>query len=495
MGWAEDLPEQDLAKMAPDAKHVRITAPSIVAAGEDFDLHLAAFRGDGYPDLDYQDTLSPAETPEAMMGVPAAVSFSRDDEGVLRVAGVRLERPGVYRVRMNVPRLGMEIVSNPIWCMAEPKERLYWGDIHVHSNLGNCHAHATKSPTFLYTFARNVAALDFASATDHVEHFDDTKWQASWDATARFNEPGRFTAFHAYEYTFLKTVGHANVYFRSQPPRELKDIYLGRKMGTLPEIWADLDAKLPGGRDDYMTVIHHPAWDGNSQLHGQSETMDDYHMPAVEIYSKWGCSEYRGHPNGIWSGVADASVYVQDALAAGYRLGFIASSDDHNSAPGSEMGHTFPYSRNRCFYNHGGKTGIWSAANTRESLFDALRQRRCFASSFQRVILNFSVDSQPMGSIANAQGDGPRHIEARIFGTDPVQQIELIRNNRVIDAVTMKQDFKNDDLLFEYRFDDSTPLDEVCLTPDTGQPFAFYYLRLRQGDGTMAWASPVWLLG
>ena len=100
-----------------------------------------------------------------------------------------------------------------------------------------------------------------------------------------------------------------------------------------------------------------------------------------------------------------------------------------------------------------------------------------------------------MGSIANTQGDGPRHIEARIFGTDPVQRIELIRNNRVIDSVTMKQDFKNDDLVFEYRFDDSTPLEEFYLTPDTKQPFAFYYLRLRQGDGTMAWASPVWLLG
>jgi hypothetical protein len=47
----------------------------------------------------------------------------------------------------------------------------------------------------------------------------------------------------------------------------------------------------------------------------------------------------------------------------------------------------------------------------------------------------------------------------------------------------------------ETTWSDTTPLDELWLPPAPfwPGPFCFYYVRVLQSDGQMAWASPVWI--
>ena len=42
-------------------------------------------------------------------------------------------------------------------------EKIFWGDLHCHSNLGQ----ALEGPDFLYIYARDEERLDFICHTEH----------------------------------------------------------------------------------------------------------------------------------------------------------------------------------------------------------------------------------------------------------------------------------------------------------------------------------------
>jgi len=82
----------------------------------------------------------------------------------------------------------------------------------------------------------------------------------------------------------------------------------------------------------------------------------------------------------------------------------------------------------------------------RESIFEALRTRRTYAST-DKILLDFSIEKHLMGE------------EAVLSDTNPG-----IRSARF--------DFRDD----AYRGEDS-----------------YYYVRVIQADKNMAWASPIWV--
>ena len=74
------------------------------------------------------------------------------------------------------------------------------------------------------------------------------------------------------------------------------------------------------------------------------------------------------------------------------------------------------------------------------------------------------------------------------MGTRVVTKIEVVRNNQ--DVYT----YEGLSSLAEFEWEDTCPLDDLWLPPTqhAKTPFMFYYLRVTQADGEMAWASPVW---
>src|SRR5205085_6923677 len=73
---------------------------------------------------------------------------------------------------------------------------------------------------------------------------------------------------------------------------------------------------------------------------------------------------------------------------------------------------------------------IKSTALTRDAIFDALRHRRCYALTGDRIVLDFSINGKIMG------GEMPwtraRKIEAAVTGWDQVDRVEVLKNNQVI---------------------------------------------------------------
>jgi hypothetical protein len=121
---------------------------------------------------------------------------------------------------------------------------------------------------------------------------------------------------------------------------------------------------------------------------------------------------------------------------------------------------------------------IWSADLTRQSLFDALKQRRCYGTTGARIVVRFAVDGQPMGSIIRPKG-ATVCVGVEVHGTDELQSVEIVTAGNVVRDLSLR---RGDDRL-------SATIDLPAVEG------GHYYLRIKQVDGERAWTSPVFFDG
>tara|TARA_A100001391_G_C5082912_1_gene280356 strand:+ start:655 stop:2532 length:1878 start_codon:yes stop_codon:yes gene_type:complete len=274
-------------------------------------------------------------------------------------------------------------------------------------------------------------------------------WNGVIAAAERYNQPGKFTAFVAFEYSpTIQAEGaahlHRNVIFRGP---DYPSMPFGATDSMKPEaLWAYAEANRQRGIESLM--IPH-----NSNLSsGLAFQYDDFYgnpmtrayaanrlrnEPLVEITQNKGTSEalpklspedeFAGFellPEGDGPGASapgsDAEIrgsFVRYGLQRGLELaetlgvnpfeyGFVGSSDFHSGASASEednfpgglgMGddHRDPRSvlqtnspvigAPNSMLSASGITGIWAEENTRPALFDALQRRETYATSGPRM--------------------------------------------------------------------------------------------------------------
>jgi len=81
-----------------------------------------------------------------------------------------------------------------------------------------------------------------------------------------------------------------------------------------------------------------------------------------------------------------------------------------------------------------------------------------------------------------------RHIAGFAAGTKEIEEILLLRNGQPLHV------FKPKAPHFEFIYDDTEPLSKILLTsPGEKPPFVYYYIRVLQKDGHIAWGSPIWI--
>lgn len=386
-------------------------------------------------------------------------ALAPEDGGSRRFAGgVVFSQLGIHRV--NVAALGedgalLTGTSNPTACRTEQSEyKLLWADLHGHTWCTD----GTHSPAFYYHYGRTVGFLDVCALTEH-DTISQQTWQALVATAEHFNEPQRYTTFLGYEWTG-DLAQSLNVLFKAG----VGNYYPAGEAAS--QHYADFVALLT--RDGDALLMRHdlpglgqrwPLVDPSSQLER-----------LVQIYSFMLSSEAPGLP--YTRGVIDEGSSVQAALADGFRFGFLGSSDTHASMPGRRQSLTkgTPGYGSRPY----GLTGIYARENTREAVFDALYHRRCYAAT-DRILLDFRINGHWMG--AEIKLEGPRQIEAHIVGTAPFAYIAVLKNNQIIHCVGAGE----------------TEVD-IALTDRTDlTPGDFYYLRVVQRNGELAWSSPIWV--
>jgi hypothetical protein len=167
-----------------------------------------------------------------------------------------------------------------------------------------------------------------------------------------------------------------------------------------------------------LAVPHHVAyeqgWRGANFDHFRPTA-----SPIVEIFSEHGLSENVAAPfpyiRHSMSGRSTANT-IERQLHKGLRFGFVASSDSHRGYPGA--------------YGEG-VLGVWARDLSAASLFEAMRARRTYAATGDRIVLEVALNGRPMGCELEAVAD--REIDVHVIGEDAIAVVELVRNGRVIE--------------------------------------------------------------
>jgi len=443
-------------------------------------------------------TLTPGDWESYQIHLPAELCRDRDTVEMRIESEVELPRSREQRIKwyfhpmcLNISKLVIradrekEALTSALPSSIEetPHYHVYWGDPHVHTNMSLCDVPASGSVDENYRYAREAVKLDFIAITDHAEDIFEDGWEFLKEKAEEYYEPGKFVTFPAYEWS-SEFYGHRNIYFLNSDDAPLYDS-VRLESDTPPKLWSYLEEK------EVILIPHHPArleylfnWDYH---HPKLE-------PLVEIFSKWGNSEYYGAPLQETTKVRPGS-FVQDALARGYHLGFVAGSDGHVIKPGSR-----------------GLTAVIAEELTRESIFRAFQARRCYATTGARIYIEFRINGHQMGEIVpctqySMEKQYPLRVFAKVIGTTDLEKVELIENGRVIFSMDTSSHHgyiwkevyqSHGPEAFQGRasrviaFDQSI---DVYYDPYfTARIGAYYYLRVTQTDRHMAWTSPIWFV-
>jgi len=381
-------------------------------------------------------------------------------------------------IEVSDERVGLSGFSNPIELAEEPELRLFWGDIHGHSVISDGGA---RTPHEYYQWGRDAALLDFAALTDHdfgIALYDpDKHWEMVLEAARAFNEPGRFVTIPGWEISHAgltdgQMYGHKNVYFvDDNPPFHSSSPYGKSRARADHTHIEELIARLESEDATFMIVDH------TSHMMTDWDRFDRRYERLVEVYSLFGASEALDVPCPV--GPLQAGKTARDGLDRGYRLGFTAGTDTHMGAPGSYRETSFGRG------HVGGLTAVWAEELTREAIFDALWSRRTYATRGARILLRTDINGWAMGEQFQVlAADEPRHIHIGVAGTAAIETLDLIHNGKTLQTWHPGQEA----LTVEFEHDE--PLKGLPGAPGR----AYYYVRVIQEDGGMAWSSPTWVI-
>jgi hypothetical protein len=458
---------------------VNLIAPSLLKPNAPFTLKVVVYDENGFAALSDGDKL--VVTCEQDVSLSFEVPFCANKPVIAKIENIVLKNEGLYRF---TAKIGDKIFySNPSYCSNLNKEQIYWGDPHIHTNIGNCMVRLCRSLNFCFVGARHCTGLDWASSADHVSNGrgEYAKWREQIAVANQFNEPPEFVTLPAYEASLDGgDGGDNNIYMTDFPDMYVDECGTGNLKSLVEKLGDKLDKK------DYFAVPHHTS---REIKHG--EIPDEIYpgegmMPVVEIHSKWGTSEYRDNPNPLQK-IHDGPSYVNDFLKRGMVFGFIGGTDSHATLTTAKTADNEVQIEPSHISALPGFTAVISENLDRKSIVKAMKNRQCYAVSQDRTLILGDINGKTFGSKFN-QTVGPVKIKALIATKTDIATIEIIRNGEVLH--TLKPQSWNADI----EYTDKDDLREIALDSKYINQFVYYYIRVTNKNASQAWSSPSWIL-
>ena len=274
------------------------------------------------------------------------------------------------------------------------------------------------------------------------ETFKDV-WKQVIANAEKYNEPGKFTTFIAYEWTSMPRGDnlHRNVIFRGTKVPAMP--FTAMDSGVPEHLWSFLEDQREKGNDN-IAISHN----GNLSGGRMFQLVDSYGAPIDAAYAKrrneneplheamqlkgtsmthpafspedeWANFELLPVSLHTWQRVEQQQTsFVREAYKFGlrfqqtiganpFKFGLEGGGDDHSSShtweefnfqgghaeidntPKKRLTGTMPLKGAapgvNAMLSAGGITGVWSESNTRDAIFDALRRKETFGSSGVRI--------------------------------------------------------------------------------------------------------------
>ena len=356
--------------------------------------------------------------------------------------------------------------------------RIVRGDLHRHTELSQDVGGIDDGslPEF-YRYMIDAAEMDFGASTDHQAGGTDF-WNAMTQKLAdMYHFPDRFSTLYGYERNPGNPFGHRNLIYthRDYPivpffipahPRFLlpdspdgelltfSSMGFGSGVRNETKLLYDVARKTNGlaiphtsGTDSMGTD-----WRDNDP---EVDTVAEIYQGARQNY------EHKNAPRGIRDGEeADAAGGFQEpgmlwnAWGKGYKIGVIASSDHYSTHISYAM--------------------VYTPDTSREAIHESIRNRRTYGAT-DNIVLDFRMGDAFMGEELSASE--PQRILVRARGTAEIAAIQLIRDGKYV----YKIEPGKAEVEFDYLDIEAPPGEH------------WYYVRVEQQDGELAWSSPIWM--
>jgi len=343
------------------------------------------------------------------------------------------------------------------------KYQLLRGEFHRHTEI-SWDGGPDGSLEDMFRYGIDAAAFDWIGNGDHDSGAGrEYSWWLIQKFTDAYTVPGRFTGMFTYERSVAYPHGHRNC------------VFARRGVRTLPRL-SNPDSKEPAGvhaDDTKMLYRYLKELGGICASHTSATSMgtdwrdnDPQAEPLVEIYQGDRMSyEKEGAPRAGYDPKGDKEPlniagwypkgFVNLALGEkGYRLGFQASSDHWST--------------------HISYCIVLAEKNDRESILDAMRKRHVYGAT-DDIICDVRSGAQVMGD--EFQAAGAPSFSVKVIGTSDLAKVEVLRDSSVVAELPVKGR--------ECTADWTDP------KPATG--VRYYYIRVLQKDGEIAWTSPMWI--
>lgn len=268
-----------------------------------------------------------------------------------------------------------------------PPYQTYIGDLHNHTSYSD----GSGTPALAFATAYSNGA-DFLAVTDHSHVLTPIEWQNTINQANAATIDGEFVALAGYEYGQNLGEGHINVYGTTEVIsctgyNQLADFYLWLK-----------------NQPEAIGQFNHPTDNFNLNFYEAEFNGNGNQGMALQEIDSWPVTTYPHQ-------------YYNTFLDNGWLVAPTDGDDQHGTAWGSAL-----------------HTGIVATELTQESVLDALRNRRTFATQHKDLRVVLWANDELMGSVLN-------DTEAITFTitvdwSAPVT-VSLVNNGEVISAANI----------------------------------------------------------
>lgn len=358
-------------------------------------------------------------------------------------------KDGIYKVKIEAKDMAQNVSSRE-WSFRKGILNHYFGQLHSHTNISDGAGTLDEA----YNWAKSHGA-DYFAVTDHSNWFDnDVKaniadgraskaWTNALNTADKYNNPGNFTSIYGYEMTWSGSTGgwgHINTFntpgfeTRSNNKMDLKNYY--NTLTTQPQS---------------ISQLNHPG-----KTFGDFADFGFYSDGADKVVNLVEVGNGEGPIRG--SGYFPSYEYYTRALDKGWHLAPTNNQDNH---------------KGNWFTSNNARTVIISEGNTREALYNAMRNKQVYASEDSNMTIDYTVNGQLMGSFL---GEVDKlNFKINMKDDDSIKKVSIIGNGGV---EVISKEFNSNSVNWEFE-----------LKPE----YTYYYVKVVEVDKDIAVTAPVWV--
>lgn len=388
-------------------------------------------------------------------------------------------KEGRYTVCVVVKREdGKESSKTWTFTVGSPEHQLYYGQLHAHTTYSDGSGSLTDALNYITSLSES-ANVDFVAFTDHSNYFD-TKaeandaqaiydvskatvqsqelWQEFKTEIDHFNaSQTEVVALGGFEMTWSGGPGHINT-FNTPGVVSRNNTMLNNKTDDAGmKAYYNLLSQAEGEKS--ISQLNHPGKTfGNFSDFAHWNPVIDSRVQLVEVGNGEGAIGSGGH-------FPSYEQYTM-ALDKGWHVAPTNNQDNHKGRWGNA---------------NDARDVILTDDFTEQGIYDALRERRVYATEDKNLEIYYTLNGEQLGSIIEEKPE-VANIQVEVYDqdtADKISKVEVIVNSgRTAHTWDKAEELATGNLTCELA---------------TTEAISYYYIRVTQEDGDLAVTAPVWV--